>query len=156
MSLLLAPRYSIDVIAPGGVAFGDVTVEGYLRSHFLIQNDGFYAQRADGVLTPIAAWITPQAGMNLYECRATVLGVIWPPGTYGSWLDLAQTWSWGWSLRAPSFHNRFNDVVTSSLNDDYYEPVSGTSGMFLLEIRRKSDGVVVASGNVTVNVVGDV
>lgn len=163
MSLLLAPRYSIDVVAPGGVAFGDVTVEGTYRAHFIIQNDGFYSQRADFVLTPLGAWISPQAGMNLYQCRATAIDLNPPPGTYNTWLDLAQSWSWGWNL-APRQYIQGVDVLNrdgarfflDQPIDSYYEPVSGTSGTFLLEIARKSDGVVVDSGNVTVIVDGDV
>jgi hypothetical protein len=78
------------------------------RAHFLIQNDGAYYQRADGLLTPLGAWISPQVGMSLYECRATALDLNPPPGSYNTWLDLAQSWSWGWSLQPQLFHNRFD------------------------------------------------
>jgi hypothetical protein len=124
VSLLLGGVYPVTAAAPGGVAFGDVTAEGTYRAFFLIQNDGAYYQRADGILTQLGAWISPQVGMNLYECRATANDITPPPGTYGTWLDLAQSWSWGWNFsQRTTFHNRF-DIGDGSGGFDY-EPSTG-------------------------------
>jgi hypothetical protein len=114
------------------VALVDDSVGGDLKAKWRIANDGWIYHSEDAPFVPAYAWITPQSGMELYECRATATSLEWPPlgEQYNVWLDLAQSWTWGWGAVA-TLH-------------------AGHSGSFLLEIRRKSDLVVVASCNVDI------
>lgn len=168
MSLLIGPHYDGGAPAPGGVSFADVAVNGYLAAYFWIGNDGLlYETTRNNTQAKdlIGSWIDPQVGMNLYECRATALDLDPPGGAYGMWLDLGQTQSWGWTLKYGTGSGTLggsNDgprfVLPSPFGvegDTYYEPVAGRQGSFLLEIRRKSDGVVVDSGTVSVSAGGD-
>lgn len=127
MSLLLAPNYP-QGSAPGvgAPALADETVEGLRRAQYQLGFDGWiYHNVARDV-----AWISPQVGMDTFECRATAVDLSPPPGTYDTWLDLANSWVWGWAASA------------------------GNDGSFLIEIRRKSDLVVVASATIQIIVDG--
>lgn len=132
MSLLLAPIYAQASAPAAGavVATDNFTVDGTYWAYFIIANDGFvYGRRSYvGAGTMMSDWIAPQSGMDLYECMAsdTLGGRI--DGTFNEWLDLAQSWTWGIS------GNRF------ALSEDVE---------FTLQIRRKSDLVVV--GNYTID-----
>jgi hypothetical protein len=146
VSLFLAPIYSFNTTpAPGAVAFGGDEVLGYLVAYFTISYDGFiYHQTASNQRAVRAgAWCNPQVGMSDYECRATQLDTSRPVGTYGTWLDLATTaHTWGFAAGSGG------RVPINTVYPD-------KEGSFLLEIRRKSDQVVVASGNVLIEMSGN-
>jgi hypothetical protein len=144
VSLLLGPIYVDGAPEPGAVGISNDEVDGYLIAIWTIANDGLiYHRSGQGGNTyqpplPSAVWISPQVGMNLYECRAQAIDTMRPIGTYDTWLDLAQSWSWGWQMAV-----RGTQTVTDK------------EGSFQLEIRRKSDQVVVASITVLVSAAGN-
>lgn len=72
-------------------------------------------------------WITPQTGMADYQARATLIFGALTSGTAGSWLSLGTTRTWSISTSAPG------DLVEAQL---------------LIEIRRVSDGAILASADV--------
>lgn len=145
MSLLLGPIYS-STAAPGAVGFGDYEVDGFMTAYFTLAGDGFaYQIVRSGTRSPaIGPWITPQVGMNLYECMATQLDTRPPTGRFGEWLDLANTWSWGYP--APP----------SRTSEGFVQPViNDRTSTFQIDIRRKSDGFVVDTFNVTLFATGN-
>jgi hypothetical protein len=95
---------------------------GVYADGFTYHRNGYTAPTEQG-----PAWITPQAGMDQYEVRATLLGGNTPTGTLGTWLSLDVNRQW-------------------SLNNINYDRECD----LLIEIRRKSDGVIVASGTVNI------
>lgn len=145
MSLLLGPVYPQGAPPAGVVSFGGDEVDGYLTAYWTISYDGSIYQQTAANQRAVATgvWIDPQVGMNLYECRATQLDTSPPNGTYNTWLDLGTTASsWGFSATAQ------RPIPINTVFPD-------KTGTFFLEIRRKSDQVVVASGNVIVAMGGN-
>lgn len=141
MSLLLAPIYSQGAPPPpGNVALVDQSVSGWQVAEFLIANDGNLYSKINntapgGIL--LGPWINPQVGMNLYECRASQIGTRRANGIYDTWLDCGNSWDWSTDLGIGGTFHR----ATSNIS-------------FLLEIRRKSDAVVVASCTVSLEADG--
>lgn len=153
--MLLAPIYPTDAPAPGAVALADIVVTGYLFAEFIIGNDGILYHREGSAnyppSDPIGAWIDPQVGMSLYECRATPSTSTQATGNYDAWLDLAQSWGWALDVRQERTSAWGNLQNESPLTETWTD----RSATFLLEIRRKSDLVVVVSVNVTVSAGGN-
>lgn len=143
---LLGPIYGYDTTpAPGAVSFAGDSVSGYLAAYWTISYNGFiYKQQAANQRAfQDGSWIDPQVGMAGYECRATAIDTNPPKGTYNAWLDLAgQAYSWG--FQATTQH----PIPINTVFPD-------KTGSFHIEIRRKSDQVVVASGDVTVEMGGN-
>lgn len=116
----------------GAVALADASVVGTQYGQWTIGSDGFtYERHTSGAAVQDVDWINPQSGMSLYECRATVAGGDIPPGTIGSWLDLAASWTWGWTAQTTE-----------------------KSCTLTIEVRRKSDLTVVDTANVDLFVSG--
>lgn len=118
--------------AKGGVIFTGAAVVGPTYAQWLISFDGFtYKRRNSGAFIKGPAWLNPQIGMNLYEVRATLASGDPPPGILGTWLSLSDSQVWGWA-----------------------NETSEQSCQLTIEIRRKSDGVIVTTANVSIMVAG--
>jgi hypothetical protein len=115
----------------GGVGLVGASVAGSTTVHWQIGYDGFtYTQIDAGGFTQSADWISPQSGMDLYEVRATKFSGTTPSGILGAWLPMSSSHTWGLS----SAHEK-NCFLT-------------------IELRRASDGVVVAATSVELDVAG--
>lgn len=96
-----------------------------------------YSLNSDGTVrnqtgTVLEDWITPTSAAGAdYEARATLTSGSISSGSTGVWEALSSTRSWT------------NERPPGSLDGT-------TSGVLLIEIRRASDGVVLADANVTV------
>ena len=95
---------------------------------FTLANTGNYSSLGN-IAAPSGAWVNPGANAGLYEARATVNSGSVTSGTTGSWLALTADRTW----------TRTQTSVGSS---------SAGLGM---EIRRASDGTVVASFTVNLS-----
>lgn len=95
---------------------------GVFNAVFTIAATGFV--NATG--NPSEPWIVPQTGMGNYQVLASLLEGELSSGTVGTWLSLSTSRSW--EVSSPDF-----DLNQASL---------------LIQIRRASDSVVVASTSV--------
>lgn len=126
--------YAGDVISIGftnSVAVTSSPVNA--AAQFLLTNTGDIQSTVNGgqnALFDVGDWITPKSNMSAYECRATLqLGSL-SSGTTGAWQSLSTTRSW-------------SKVAV---------PGTGIQqAAFLLEIRRASDSVVVASTQISLS-----
>jgi hypothetical protein len=155
VSLFLASIYPTGAPANGATGLDAAYfVSGYLFAEFIIGNDGIlYGQEGaqNATRQPIGPWIDPQVGMSLYECRATAQDTTPPSGTYDEWLDLAQTWGWALDVRQGRTRAWGDIGISGPLTETWTDK----EGTFLLEIRRKSDQVVVSTTEVTVSAAGN-
>jgi hypothetical protein len=149
VSLLLGPVYDGGAPANGTVAFAGDDVVGFMAACWTLGFDGWiYKQHGrNQAAVRDGAWIDPQVGMNLYEVRATATDTTPPDGTYDTWLDLGNSWSWCFHLFATDPYWRDEATGTRTAEDK--------EGVIFIEIRRKSDEVVIASGNVDVFAAGN-
>ena len=77
------------------------TVIGSLYAQWRIGADGrTYARTNSGPFVRATDWISPLAGMSLYEVKAHPLGDIPPGDTVDAWLDMASDHTWGWENEA--------------------------------------------------------
>jgi hypothetical protein len=128
---LTGTNADISVESASGVVFAGDSCVGTRNAVWTLSFNGYiYKQTDSGFAAQSGPWIVPQVGMSDYEVRATLLDGF-GGGTLDTWLDLGAGQSWG-------FTNRDTD----------------REGTLLIEIRRKSDHVVVASGNVTIFATG--
>lgn len=98
---------------------------------YQLESDGDVGARGNGTggaYADIGDWITPKAAAGAtYECRVTLVSGTLSSGTTGTWLALSTTRTW-------------TVAATSSVK----------TCTFTIEIRRASDGAVLASVNRTV------
>ena len=112
------------------VTFSGDSVVGTRYAQWTLSFDGYiYKRHNSGAAIQSGSWISPQIGMSDYEVRATLVSGDDPGGSQGVWVDVGQTWG-------------FTDTDIDQ------------SCTLLVEIRRKSDHVVVASGNVNIFAAG--
>lgn len=112
------------------VTFSGDSVVGTRYAQWTLSFDGYiYKRHNSGAAVQSGSWISPQIGMSDYEVRATLVSGDDPGGSQGVWVDVGQTWG-------------FTDTDIDQ------------SCTLLIEIRRKSDHVVVASGNVNIFAAG--
>jgi hypothetical protein len=113
-----------DLLVTATVSSGTATAVYTLKA----SGDIYITNGTNTIVDSGSDWISPQTNMAAYEARVTVLSGSLTAGTSGSWLSLGsdQTWT-------------RNDTL------------GGGSSIcsFTLEIRRASDGTVMASGSIT-------
>jgi hypothetical protein len=79
------------------VLYGD-SIVAPTYAQWTIGFDGFtYKRRTSGAAARSQAWLSPQIGMSLYEVRATLASGDLPPGTFGVWLPMTSSYTWGWA-----------------------------------------------------------
>jgi hypothetical protein len=136
VGIMLGQVFSNPSGGSGAITLSDVSVAGVDRAGFKLDADGnaYELQANFGGFFQIFQWITPLTGMDQYDVRATLVGGDPPPvGTFAAWLNLGADRTWGFVSAQPPF--------------DKESEIS-------IEIRRVSDGVVVASSTVTLTVPG--
>jgi hypothetical protein len=149
VSLLLGPIYNSGPPGAGAVIFAGDEVVGFMAAYWTLGFDGGIYKQHGKTTAAVrdGSWIDPQVGMNLYEARATALDTSPPSGTMDVWLDLGNSWTWGVSSFASNPY--WNDRNTGERIAEDKE------AFFHIEIRRKSDQVVIAEGDVHVFAAGN-
>jgi hypothetical protein len=121
------------VSLPATILASDRQITATSTASFTLNNTGTYVSSGN-VSSPSGTWLGSGAASD-YECRATVTSGTLTSGTAGSWLNLGTTRSWS-----------RNDTTAGA---------TPTTVNLTLEIRRASDGVVVASSAVTIRAWND-
>lgn len=103
-------------------------------ARFILNSNGNRQEElSGGVVNNLGAWVTPTTLAGNYEARATLISGTFTSSTFGSWLSLGTSRSWG---------------ITRSTN--------GTSvASMTLEIREAATGTVVASATISFSATRD-
>lgn len=114
------------------VTFTGDNIEAVEYAFWTLWGDGYiYKQTDAGLSTQSGTWITPQIGMSDYEVRATKISGNTPTGSLNTWIGAEVGGTWG-------FHTTTTDRMCT----------------LTIDIRRKSDLAVVASGDVSILAMG--
>jgi hypothetical protein len=105
---------------------------------YALRNNGNISRVFNGAITTIGTWLTPGTSAANYEVMATLSSGVSPTGGsgLGTWLSLASDQSW---------------FLTNTLNGTFTRTC-----VLAVQIRRASDGVVMASASVTIEADVDV
>lgn len=126
MALLVANTADV-VTLVGGTISDEVTSPTTCDVEYQLTNGGLekYALTSGGFVT-LGSWVIPTANAGNYEVRATLNSGSLTSGTTGSWLALSTTRTWVRQRIA----------------------IGSSSANLTIEVRRASDGLVMASKTV--------
>ncbi len=103
-------------------------------ANFILNSNGNRQKEVSGgSVTTVGAWIDPTSEAGNYEARGTVLSGSFTTGTFGTWLALSSSRTWG---------------VTRSTNGT-------TTASMTLEIREASTGTVMATATISFSATRD-